>query len=215
VPDDDGPPIDGESYFAERPRSESRPHELRFLYRGELLIFGTDAGVFARHGLDPGTALLISALDPAAGSRLLDLGCGWGAVGIAAARAAPTGQVVLTDVNKRALRLARANVARNRVRNAEVRAGPGFRPVAGDRFDLIATNPPYRIGRPAILALFDAARDHLAPGGRLLFVGKGSQGALFYQHYLTERWGGPVRVVARGGGYRVVEARNGAAIDHA
>jgi 16S rRNA (guanine1207-N2)-methyltransferase len=196
-----------EPYWTERPRSRSAPAERRFLYRGELLTFVLDAGVFSGHGLDPGTALLIENLRVGGTDRILDLGCGWGAVGVAAAKAAPQGHVVLTDVNRRAARLARENLSRNRVPNAEVRVGPSFGPVEGETFDVIATNPPYRIGREPILGLLRDASRHLTPGGRLVMVGKGSQGIRFYQEWLVRHWPGTVEVLGRGSGYRVLEAR--------
>ncbi|MCI4335147.1 MAG: methyltransferase [Thermoplasmata archaeon] len=196
-----------EQYFAERPRSASHRRELRFLYRGDILSFATDRGVFATAGLDPGTALLIENMTVGASESVLDLGCGWGAIGTAAARAASAGHVVLTDVNRRAVLLARANLRRNEIANAEARPGPLYRPVEGERFDLIASNPPYHAGRPMILEILSGAPEHLTPGGRLLLVGKGSQGILFYQHWLEERWAGGVEVLARGSGYRVLEAR--------
>ncbi len=207
TPGEDEGPAPAEHYFSERPRAPSARRELRFLYRGQVLAFEVDSGVFASHGLDPGSALLIEALSLRPTDHVLDLGCGWGAVGIAAARLCPLGRVVLTDVNRRAIALARANVRRNKVANAEVRAGSMFAPVAADRFDVVVTNPPFHVGREAILELLEQARAHLAEDGRLYVVGKGSQGILFYQRWLEEHWDGPVSVVARGSGYRVLEAR--------
>jgi 16S rRNA (guanine1207-N2)-methyltransferase len=196
-----------EPYWTQRPRSRSAPAERRFLYRGELLTFVLDAGVFSAHGLDPGTALLIENLRVGGTDRVLDLGCGWGAVGVAAAKSAPRGHVVLTEVNRRAAHLARQNLGRNEVLNAEVRVGPFFAPVEGETFDVIATNPPYRIGREPILDLLREAPRHLTPGGRLVIVGKGSQGIRFYQDWLERNWSGTVEVLGRGSGYRVLEAR--------
>jgi 16S rRNA (guanine1207-N2)-methyltransferase len=196
-----------DQYFTERPRSPSARSEHRFLYRGELLTFVVDRGVFGSHGLDPGTALLIENLSVAQTDRVLDLGCGWGPVGVAAARSARDGHVVLTEVNRRAARLARINVERNHADNAEVRVGDLFAPVAGERFNVIATNPPYRAGRPLILELVNEAPDHLEPGGRLLIVGKGTQGILYYQERLEAQWPGSVEVLGRKSGYRVLEAR--------
>ena len=204
-PDEPAQPT--EHYFTERPRSPSRRHELRFHYRGQVLTFEVDAGVFATHGLDPGTSLLIEALNPRPTDRILDLGCGWGPIGIAAARLAPRGHVVLTDVNRRALALCRANLARNRIENAEVRPGSLFGPVAGETFDLIVSNPPYHLGREAILTLLAAAPRHLAEDGRHIIVGKGGQGIRFYQGWLEQNWDGSVLVRARGGGFRVLEAQ--------
>jgi 16S rRNA (guanine1207-N2)-methyltransferase len=200
-------PAVAEPYWAEKPRSRSAPRERRFLYRGELLRFVVDAGVFSAAGLDPGTALLIENLTVRPEDHILDLGCGWGAVGVAAARSAPNGRVVLTDVNRRAARLARQNLERNSVRNGEVRIGPFFEPVEGEQFDVIVSNPPYRLGREAILDLLRRAPAHLRPGGRLVIVGKGSQGIRFYQEWLTENWPGTIEILGRASGYRVLEAR--------
>ena len=206
-PEEPDEPAPADHYFTIRPRSPSQRRELRFLYRGTLLRFSVDHGLFASHGLDPGTALLIGSLEIAPTDRVLDLGCGWGAIGVAAARQARQGRVVLTDVNRRAVALARANLRANQIANAEVRAGSLFAPVAGERFDVIATNPPYHAGRPVIEQLLTEAPDHLARGGRLVLVGKGSQGIRFYQGWLAERATGGVQVLARGSGYRVLDAR--------
>jgi 16S rRNA (guanine1207-N2)-methyltransferase len=198
-------------YFSDRPRSRSSRHELRFLYRGDLLTFLVDGGIFASHGLDPGTALLIENLEVRPTDQILDLGCGWGAIGIAAAKSAPQGHVLLTDVNRRAVGLARANIARNGIRNADARVGPLYRPLRGDRFDVIATNPPYHVGRATILQILSGAPEYLRPGGRLILVGKGSQGVRFYQEWLADHWSGSVEVLGRRSGYRVLAARRGAA----
>jgi 16S rRNA (guanine1207-N2)-methyltransferase len=206
-PEDAGEPEAPDQYFAERPRAPSARSELRFLYAGELLHFVVDRGVFASHGLDPGTALLIENLTLGPSDRVLDLGCGWGPVGVAAARSARDGHVVLTEVNRRAARLARLNLERNRVTNAEVRVGPLYDPVAGETFDVIASNPPYRAGRPLVLELLERAPAHLTPRGRLVLVGKGTQGIRFYQEWLETHWEGPVEVLGRRSGYRVLEAR--------
>lgn len=196
-----------ETYFTERPRSRPDRREFRFLYRGELLGFTVDAGVFSTRGLDPGTALLIEHLSAAPADRILEIGCGWGAVGVAASRLVPEGRVVLTDVNRRAARLAEENLARNRATNAEVRVGSLYEPVGEETFDLIVSNPPFRAGRPLVLALMEQAAAHLRPGGRLLLVGKGSQGILYYQEWLRTHWAGRVEVLGRRSGYRVLEAR--------
>ncbi len=208
--DEEPAPARDEQYFTERPSSPHRRRELRFLYRGELLVFESDRGIFASEGLDPGTALLIEALDPAPTDRVLDLGCGWGPLGLAAARAAPRGEVLMTDVNRRAVLLSRQNARRNRLANVTVKAGDLYAPVGEERFDLIVTNPPYHAGRETILALLRGAPAHLSEGGRILFVGKGSQGIQFYQRWIAENWpDGTVEVLKRGSGYRVLEARPG------
>ncbi|HTT45625.1 MAG TPA: methyltransferase [Thermoplasmata archaeon] len=203
--DEEAPSV--EQYFTEQPHVRSERSERRFLYRGELLTFVVDTGIFSSHGLDPGTALLIENLALRPTDRVLDLGCGWGPVGVAAAKTATEGRVVLTDVNRRAARLARENLERNRVRNAEVRVGSLYAPVRGERFDVIATNPPFHAGRELILRILSDAPEHLLPDGRIVLVGKGSQGIRFYQEWLDAHWRGTVSVLGRGSGYRVLEAR--------
>lgn len=203
-----------EHYFSARPRVPSRPEQHRFLYRGEMLTIETDRGLFASHGLDPGTALLIETLENLAVERILDLGCGWGAIGLAAAKSVPDAHVVLTDVNQRAVRLARRNLERNGVRHPDVRLGNLFEPVMGETFDLILSHPPFHAGRETVLEFLMKTPEHLNDSGHLRVVGKGSQGIRFYQAWLTERWGPEVEVLARGGGYRVVDARRPLASRH-
>lgn len=208
MPDRELEPAD--TYFTERPRSPSARSHLRFLFRGELLDFEVDHGIFSRGGLDRGTELLIENTVFRPKDRVLEVGCGWGAVAVAAAKSVPRGTVILTDVNRRALYLARRNLERNAVKNAEVRSGSLFAPVAGETFDLIVTNPPYRAGRPLIERLLAEAPSHLRAKGRFVMVGKGSQGIRYYQALLERTWPGKVAVVGRGSGYRVLEAVLGA-----
>ena len=203
-----------EHYFSARPRVASRPEEHRFLYRGEMLVIETDRGLFASHGLDPGTALLIETLEDLTAESILDFGCGWGAIGLAAAKTVPSAHVVLTDVNQRAIRLARRNLERNGLRHPDVRLGSLYEPVGAEKFDLILSHPPFHAGRETVLQFLSQAPDHLTDAGRLRVVGKGSQGIRFYQRWLGEHWGSDVAVLARGSGYRVLDAAPALASRH-
>ena len=82
------------------------------------MTFRSDAGVFSREAVDRGTHLLIDALDLGPKARILDLGCGYGAIGIVASRLTEGGHTILTDVNRRAVALARANLTANGITNA-------------------------------------------------------------------------------------------------
>src|SRR5947209_14792977 len=137
----------GEQYFARRPASRRRPAEFHVSVRGHAFRFRTDAGVFSRGELDRGTELLLAALEVGPCDLIMDLGCGYGVVGIVAARLSEGGHVIRPDVNERAIALARKNVAANRVANAEVRSGSLYEPVAGLAFDHILCSPPIRAGR--------------------------------------------------------------------
>lgn len=131
-------------------------------------------GVFARGGLDDGTRMLIEALDVRPADDALDLGCGGGILGMALARLAPHGQVALIDSDSSAVALARQNLAANGIGNAAVYLGDSTRADPGATFDLIATNPPFHLGRRqttdiALQFIADAARA-LRPGGRFYLV---------------------------------------------
>jgi 16S rRNA (guanine1207-N2)-methyltransferase len=172
--------------------------------RGRRLSFVTDAGVFARGKLDRGTRLLIDAVDVPEGSDVLDLGCGYGPIGIAVAVMCPTCRVYMTDVNERACELAHRNALRNGVPNVQVRRGPGFQPVAGMKFDLVLSNPPIRTGKQVLFGIIEEATKHLKPGGRLVLVARTRQGAKTLLRKLAEVFP-TAREVEKGGGYRVME----------
>src|SRR2546425_2267078 len=140
----------GEQYFARRPASRRRPAEFHVSVRGHAFRFRTDAGVFSRGELDRGTELLLAALEVGPCELIMDLGCGYGALGIVAARLSDGGRVILTDVNERAVRAARENLSVNGIANAEVRLGNLYDPAGGMAFDPILSNPPIRAGRGVV-----------------------------------------------------------------
>jgi len=193
-------------YFSREPRAEGGRRTFAITLRGHAFRFVTEAGVFSREGVDRGTRLMLAELDIGPADRVLDLGCGWGAVGAAAARLAPQGQVTLLDINARAVELARTNLAANALTNAEVHRSDGYEAVAGRDFDIIALNPPVRAGLTVVHRLIEEAREHLAPGGRFYLVARTQQGAVRLAKKMAEVFGG-VEEVAKGGGYRVFLCR--------
>ena len=190
-------------YYTPNPTSAHDEWQIEAEVLGNHLRFTTDAGVFSRDGLDKGTELLLNALPPLEG-RVLDLGCGWGAVGVALGAKYPALTIVMTDVNARAVELSRRNLSANGVK-AEVLQGDGFEHVTGS-FDAIVTNPPIRAGKAVIYGLFDRARDFLNPGGALYIVIRKQQGAPSALKYLKELYG-DAEVIDRGSGFHVIRAR--------
>jgi 16S rRNA (guanine1207-N2)-methyltransferase len=139
--------------------------------RGFDLRLETQPGVFAQHGLDPGTRLLIEAMRVSPKARVLDLGCGYGAIGIVAAKLALRGGAVLVDSDVRATRLAQRNVELNDVSNAEVVLGDGVNDLPPKaRFDVIASNPPTHSGREVLDEFVAGAYRLLKPRGQLYLV---------------------------------------------
>ena len=189
-------------YYTENPNSAHDERHIALRALGNDLTFVTDAGVFSRDGLDRGTEVLLEALPPLEG-RVLDLGCGWGAVGVALGKRWPGLEIVMTDINSRAVELARRNLAENGV-TATVLQGDGFDAVEG-RFDTIVTNPPIRAGKAVIYGLFARAREYLEPDGALYVVIRKQQGAPSALKYLKERYGEAV-TIDRGSGFHVLRA---------
>lgn len=193
----------GEHYSSANPTSRRRPAEVSVTVRGLPLTLRSDAGVFSRGSLDRGTELLIEAVEIGPCELILDLGCGYGAIGIAAAKLTEGGHVVLADVNKRAVRLAQVNLRANGVTNAEVRAGDLYEPVRGMAFDHIVCNPPIRAGRAVVDRIIFEAPEHLLEGGRLWLVARTRQGADALRTRMAAAFGG-AEVVRRGSGYKVL-----------
>ncbi len=192
-------------YFAAKPASRHRESTIRASLHGRTFVFLTDAGVFARGRLDRGTQLLATALAVAPDAHVLDVGCGYGVLGIVAATLAPNGRVVMTDVNARAVDLAARNIRANAVPHAEARLGAFYEPVAGETFDAIVSNPPIRAGKAAVFAIVDGARARLRPGGSLWLVARTRQGAQSLYDRVATVFGG-CDIVARGSGYRVLRS---------
>ncbi|MDR0396491.1 MAG: methyltransferase, partial [Oscillospiraceae bacterium] len=178
-------------YFTAAEDSPHRPRVLSVTVGARELAFETDSGVFSRGGLDEGSRILLEALErfePMTG-RALDLGCGWGALGIVLAARNDGLDVTMCDINPRAATLAAGNIRRNRLDESRVRAiaSDGLRSVAG-AFDWIFMNPPIRAGKETVRGLIDEAAGSLAEGGRLALVWRKQQGAPSAMAWLEGRF---------------------------
>lgn len=189
-------------YFDERPTVASATKDLRIRFVHPPLRLSTDRGVFGHGKLDAGTALLLhEAPDPPDAGTFLDLGCGAGPIALTLARRRPDATVVAVDVNERARDLTATNAAANDLSNVEVLA-----PDAVDvdrRFDLIWSNPPIRIGKPALHELLRTWIGRLAPDGTAVLVVHKHLGSDSLQRWLeTEGW--PTERLTSAKGYRLL-----------
>lgn len=191
-------------YYTPNPDAAHDERSIHFEVLGQRLSCTTDAGTFSRDGLDTGTRILLESL-PELHGRVLDLGCGWGAVGVALGRKYSHLELVLSDINARAAALAERNLRRNGVSNARVVQGDGYENVAGN-FDAIVLNPPIRTGKEVIYGLFAGAARRLREGGALYIVIRKQQGAESAQRYLSTQFG-HVERIARERGYWVLCCR--------
>ncbi|MEM2893051.1 MAG: methyltransferase [Candidatus Bathyarchaeia archaeon] len=194
-----------EHYYSERPTSLPRLGLIRCTLRGLELEFLTASGVFSYRSIDAGTSLLVETMILPERGRVLDLGCGYGVIGIVAARLNPALEVWLTDVNERALLLADENVKRNSVQNARVLRGFLYEGLEGIPFDAILTNPPISSGFKVLEQLVEGSLRHLRPGGSLQMVVRTNKGGRQAARLLEHHYGG-FEVIARRGGYRILKA---------
>jgi 16S rRNA (guanine1207-N2)-methyltransferase len=162
-------------------------------------------GVFSWQEVDPATRLLLEQLDAGAPRRIVDVGCGYGIIGMVLASRWPGAEVTLVDVDALACDCARETLRLNGVQNAQVVQGDLLRELPG-AYDLIVANPPFHSGQAVSLmaaqVLVAESRERLCPGGRLVLV---ANRFLPYDHLLQAAFG-HVRTVAATPQYRVLDA---------
>jgi 16S rRNA (guanine1207-N2)-methyltransferase len=192
----------GQHYFTERPAAARHPRSVHLVLPDLHLELETDSGMFSPTRLDPGTRLLLdTAPQPPGSGDLLDLGCGYGPLALVLAARSPGARVWAVDVNTRALELCAKNAERAGLSN--VRCVQPGEPGIPDRFPLIWSNPPVRIGKAALHTLLQTWLARLGPGGSAFLVIQRYLGADSLQHWLAESAWTAERFTARSG-YRVL-----------
>ena len=188
-------------YFEKNPSCESRKREICVNLGGREVKVLTDRGVFSASGLDRGTEVLLKAAPaPGAGSNVLDLGCGWGAVALDLAMKNPSCTIWAADVNERALGLCRENAERLGLKNVEVME-EGEEPPA---LDFIYSNPPVRIGKDAMRRLLESWIGRLKEGGKAYLVVSRHLGSDSLMDWMEEE-GWKAKKIKSSKGYRVIE----------
>lgn len=193
----------GEHYYTKKPKSKPQLGLIRTRLRGRIFEFMTSTGVFSKKHVDLGTRLLIESMVLPEKGLVLDLGCGYGPVGIVVAALNSSLRVVMTDLNERAVWLAKKNAKLNKVDNAEVRRGLLYDPVENMRFEAILVNPPVSAGKRAVKLIVNGARERLKEG-RLFQMVVTSRIASSYVLREIEETFGNVAVSARKGGYKIL-----------
>lgn len=205
-------------YFARDPAIDSDERIATLSLPDLELEFTTDRGVFSNGRIDAGTRLLLqeAPFPDASMTSVCDLGCGYGPIAVALARRSPTSGVWAVDVNERAVALAARNGAANGCTIRAVVVDTVGRAIEGApadvagledvRFDGIWSNPPIRIGKPALHALLATWLDRLTPSGRAWLVVQRHLGADSLQSWLVDEGWATERLCSRAG-YRVLEVR--------
>lgn len=195
----------GDHYYSSQPGAAHERRTIEAELRGKTFKFISDAGVFSKTGVDYGSRVLIDALTLNEDSNVLDVGCGYGPIGLSAAYLAAKGHVTMVDVNARAVQLARENARLNQIENVTILESDLFAAVQGQMFDVILTNPPIRAGKATVHAIFEQAAVHLKEGGSLWVVIQKKQGAPSAKARLEELFTS-VEEVTKDKGYRIFQA---------
>ncbi len=167
--------------------------------------FRAAGGLFSKDKVAKSTSLLIEQINPSPGDHILDYGCGYGAVGVGVADAAPDLDIQMVDSDIRAVRFAQKNVKANGASNAHVVLDHTLDRFRNGYFSIVALNPPVEEGTETIFEMIESAQSKMRNGGQFFLVAKSNRGARSYMRKLSEIIG-PAKVVRRSGGYWVMRA---------
>ena len=190
-------------YFAENPDAEHDIHELKAQLLGQKMTFLTDAGVFSKKMIDYGSQALLKCLDFHKQESVLDVGCGYGTLGLTLVKAKEV-EATLVDINQRALDLARQNAERNQVL-ATIFQSNLYQNVEG-RFHHIISNPPIRAGKQVVHEVITGSYTHLLDGGDLTIVIQKKQGAPSAKAKMEEVFGN-CELLKKDKGYYILRSR--------
>jgi len=169
-----------EQYFTKNPTTEKEIYKFDWNIGKEKFYFYTSNSVFSKTGVDFGSMLLIETVlkeNEKFNGSILDLGCGYGPIGVIIAKFLDNANVTMSDINERALELTLMNAKENKTESKiEVINSEGFENIK-DIYDIILTNPPIRAGKNVVFSFYEGAYVHLNEGGKLYVVIQKKQGA--------------------------------------
>ncbi|GEO75487.1 16S RNA G1207 methylase RsmC [Levilactobacillus namurensis] len=198
-------------YYTQNPDVVHEERHWPFTLLGNELLFTTDNGVFSKSRVDYGSCALLNAFeaDQTPAGPWLDLGCGYGPIGLALAKRWPDRQVTMADVNELALSLAQQNATANQITNVTIVESDRYAALGTQRYAAILTNPPVRAGKAVVTSMLTEAAQHLLPGGTLTVVLQKKQGAPSAKKTMTATFGN-CQILKKDKGYYILESRQNA-----
>ncbi|UEX89923.1 class I SAM-dependent methyltransferase [Staphylococcus ratti] len=199
-------------YYDSHPDSESNERTLTYETEHQQLTLTTDAGVFSRERVDFGSDLLIqtflNAHPPGEVKRIIDVGCGYGPIGLMLAKVAPYDEVTMLDVNHRALALVEKNARLNDIHNIKVLESDGLSAIEVAQADYILTNPPIRAGKQVVHKILEDAHACLKAKGALYVVIQKKQGMPSAKKKMEAVFGN-VESIKNSKGYHILKSIKG------
>ena len=188
-----------EHYYTEKPLSKEEIVKIKIHLKNDSFNLFSAKGLFSKDELDSATKLLIEKAE-ITGKNILDLGCGYGVVGIALLRDNPELNVTFSDVNERAIKITRKNLDLHKLKGIVVKSNL-FENIV-ESFDSILSNPPYAAGREICFKLIEDSHKHLNKGGTLQIVARHNKGGKVLKEKILEVFGN-VEDVAKQSGFRI------------
>ena len=191
-------------YFENNEKLSSEIKEISYYFKGCRISFFADNGVFSKSGIDFGSNLLLKSIDLSNVSTLLDVGCGYGTIGVTLAKMNKDVFVTMVDVNLRAIGLCKRAIEKNELTNAIVFESNVYENVC-DKYDVVVSNPPIRAGKQVVFAIYDGSYERLVSGGELWVVIQKKQGAPSSKTHLEELFGN-CEIVNKDKGYYILKS---------
>ena len=193
-------------YYTNNIHLESDESKIEFRFRDNELTFISDIGVFSKERIDYGSRVLLDTMDIKENQKtLLDVGCGYGTLGVSLAKVYPWLSVEMVDVNERAVLLSNKSIAANGIENAKAYLSSVYENVQGT-YDVIISNPPIRAGKKVVHEILEKAFDHLNEQGELIVVIQKKQGAPSAKAKMEEVFGN-CEIVNRDKGYFILKSQ--------
>ncbi|WP_066249378.1 class I SAM-dependent methyltransferase [Neobacillus drentensis] len=196
-----------EHYYSRTQKVDSDPKFWDYTLKNNQFRFKTDNGVFSKREVDFGSRLLIESFElPNAEGLLLDVGCGYGPIGLSLAKYYQDRMIHMVDVNERAISLAKENAELNRIENVKIYESDRLLNVKENTFAAILTNPPIRAGKKTVHDIFEQSFEHLTSQGELWVVIQKKQGAPSAIEKLNNLFN-HVETIDKSKGYFVIRAQ--------
>lgn len=194
-----------EHYFTNNLNLKSEIRVISYSNQSDRFEFLSDNGVFSKNKIDYGSQMLIETIlknETRKQLTILDVGCGYGFLGLVLGKKLDS-EVIMCDVNKRALHLAEENRLKNKIRGKTILSN-SYENIEGG-FDLIVTNPPIRAGKNVVLDILIKAKEHLKENGSLWFVIRKDQGAKSIIKSVEEQ--GICEILEKSKGFYIIRAK--------
>ena len=196
-----------EHYYSRTQKVESDPKFWDYTLKNKSFRFKTDNGVFSKREVDFGSRLLIESFEmPNVEGLLLDVGCGYGPIGLSLAKYYQDRMIHMVDVNERAIELAKENAELNQIQNVRIYESDRLLNVKENTFAAILTNPPIRAGKITVHDIFEQSFNHLVSKGELWVVIQKKQGAPSAIEKLNNLFN-HVETIDKSKGYFVIRAQ--------